>query len=151
MLVALSHEVRGTCDVGVDGLDLTALGEVVACRVDWVLLDWARSSAPVRPGMKPRRAEISRPATADPYARRPESRARGAVRGTCDVGVDGLDLTALGEVVACRVDWVLLDPAQAATTKGRPKKLDLSKSKSHNDLMAAASRARSGTEEAVTH
>ena len=32
------------------------------------------SSAPMRPGMKPRRAELSRPATADPYARRPDSR-----------------------------------------------------------------------------
>ncbi|KAJ5511925.1 HEAT type 2 [Penicillium expansum] len=73
------------------------------------------SSAPMRPAMKPRRPEISRPATADPYARRPESRAQ-----------------------------------SSSTQSTQPKKLDLSKSKSHNDLMAA-SRARSDSNESLAN
>lgn len=114
------------------------------------------SSAPMRPAMKPRRAELSRPATADPYARRPESRTQShstqstrqgtlsprAVRSKPSTPTTKAPLTA----PRTRPH----ESVHAATTKGRPKKLDLSKSKSHNDL-AAASRARSGSNDSVTN
>ncbi|KAJ5434134.1 hypothetical protein N7491_004729 [Penicillium cf. griseofulvum] len=95
------------------------------------------SSAPMRPAMKPRRPELSRPATADPYARRPESRAQSTKPSTP---------TSKAPLTAPRTRPH--ETAQAASAKDRPKKLDLSKSKSHNDLMAA-SRARSDSNESL--
>ncbi|KAJ5950597.1 uncharacterized protein N7479_009010 [Penicillium vulpinum] len=114
------------------------------------------SSAPMRPAMKPRRPEISRPATADPYARRPESRAQSsstqsirqattsprAIRSKTSTPTSKPPLTA----PRTRPH----ESAQATTTKGRPKKLDLSKSKSHSDLRAA-SHARSDSNESLTN
>lgn len=112
------------------------------------------SSAPMRPGMKPRRAELSRPATADPYARRPESRTQ--THSTQSIRQGTTSPRAVRSKTSTPTSKAPLsaprtrpnEPPQAATTKGRPKKLDLSKSKSHNDLMAA-SRARSDSNESL--
>ncbi|CAG7947421.1 unnamed protein product [Penicillium nalgiovense] len=114
------------------------------------------SSAPMRPGMKPRRAEISRPATADPYARRPESRAQSSSTHstrqatTSPRAVRSKPSTPTSQAPSTAPRTRPREAAQAATTKGRPKKLDLSKSKSHNDLMAA-SRARSDSNESLAN
>ncbi|KAJ5516598.1 hypothetical protein N7527_008158 [Penicillium freii] len=117
------------------------------------------SSAPMRPTMKPRRAEISRPATADPYARRPESRAQSSSTQSTQ---STRQATTSPRAVRSKPSTPTSKPpltaprtrphesAQPATTKGRPKKLDLSKSKSHNDLMAA-SRARSDSNESLAN
>ncbi|CAG8145692.1 unnamed protein product [Penicillium olsonii] len=108
------------------------------------------SSAPMRPGMKPRRAELSRPATADPYARRPESRTQTTREGTTSPrAVRSKTSTPTSRPPPAPRNR-LNESTQAATTKGRPKKLDLSKSKSHSDL-AAANRARSDSAESHTN
>ncbi|KAJ5158363.1 uncharacterized protein N7500_008014 [Penicillium coprophilum] len=105
------------------------------------------SSAPMRPAMKPRRPELSRPATADPYARRPESRAQSsstqATRQatTSPRAMRSKPTTPTPKAPLTAPRTRPHESVQPASTKGRPKKLDLSKSKSHNDLVAA-SRAR---------
>ncbi|KAJ5135338.1 uncharacterized protein N7515_004616 [Penicillium bovifimosum] len=114
------------------------------------------SSAPMRPGMKPRRAELSRPATADPYARRPESRnqttsTQSTRQGTTPPrSVRSKPSTPNSKAPLTAPRTRPHESTQAATTTGRPKKLDLSKSKSHNDLMAA-SRARSDSSDSLTN
>ena len=108
------------------------------------------SSAPMRPGMKPRRAELSRPATADPYARRPESRTQTTREATTSPrAVRSKPSTPTSKPLPAPRTRPH-EATQAGTTKGRPKKLDLSKSKSHNDL-AAANRARSDSNESLTN
>ncbi|KAJ5975783.1 Protein stu1 [Penicillium waksmanii] len=110
------------------------------------------SSAPMRPAMKPRRAEISRPATADPYASRPSSRAAQSSSKTpvsSPRSVRSKATTPSSKTISAP----RLRPheaGQTGTTRGKPKKLDLSKSKSHGDL-AAASHARSNSEDSVAN
>ena len=102
------------------------------------------SSAPMRPGMKPRRAELSRPATADPYARRPDSRTESRAQSGRQVGSPSSVRSKAATPSSKPINAPRLRPheaGQTGTTRGKPKKLDLSKSKSHGDL-AAASRAR---------
>lgn len=103
------------------------------------------SSAPVRPGMKPRRPELSRPATADPYARRPDSRTESRTQPTSKpVGSPRSVRSKASTPSSKPISAPRLRPheaSQGGTTRSKPKKLDLSKSKSHGDL-AAASRAR---------
>ncbi|KAJ5301417.1 hypothetical protein N7508_006280 [Penicillium antarcticum] len=114
------------------------------------------SSAPMRPGMKPRRAELSRPATADPYARRPESRTQSSHPSSASKPPTSSPRSVRSKpstpnakpLTAPRIRPHEPNPNGAA--KGRPKKLDLSKSKSHNDL-GAASRARSDSNESLTN
>jgi CLIP-associating protein 1/2 len=114
------------------------------------------SSAPMRPGMKPRRPEISRPATADPYARRPESRAQSTNPGSASKPTTSSPRSVRSKpstpnakpLTAPRIRPHESNPSGAA--QGRPKKLDLSKSKSHNDL-GAASRARSDSNDSLTN
>ncbi|OQE23822.1 hypothetical protein PENSTE_c008G00202 [Penicillium steckii] len=110
------------------------------------------SSAPMRPTMKPRRAEISRPATADPYASRPNSRAAQSSSKT-PVG-SPRSVKSKGSTPSSKpISAPRLRPhetGQSGTTRGKPKKLDLSKSKSHGDL-AAASHTRNNSEDSVTH
>ncbi|KAJ5832108.1 hypothetical protein N7474_000419 [Penicillium riverlandense] len=102
------------------------------------------SSAPVRPGMKPRRAELSRPATADPYAsRRPPSRGAGSPRTVRPKATTPTSKTLNAPRLRPHND----DPG-TNTTRGKPRKLDLSKSKSHDHLLAA-SRARSDSNDSV--
>lgn len=108
------------------------------------------SSAPMRPGMKPRRAELSRPATADPYARRPESRTQTTREGTTSPRTVRSKPSTPNPKPPLTSRPRQNEPTHAATTKGRPKKLDLSKSKSYSDL-AAANRARSDSAESVTN
>lgn len=108
------------------------------------------SSAPMRPGMKPKRAELSRPATADPYARRPESRTQTTREGTTSPRTVRSKPSTPNPKLSSTSRPRQNEATHAATTKGRPKKLDLSKSKSHSDL-AAANRARSDSTESVTH
>lgn len=108
------------------------------------------SSAPMRPGMKPRRAEISRPATADPYARRPESRTQTSREATTSPRAVRSKPSTPTSKTPSAPRLRLNESTQAATTKGRPKKLDLSKSKSHNDLVAA-NRVRSDSVESLTN
>lgn len=109
------------------------------------------SSAPMRPAMKPRRPEISRPATADPYARRPDSR---AARATSKPVSSPRSVRAKASTPSTKsINAPRLRPhdaGQTGTTRGKPKKLDLSKSKSHGDLNAA-SRARSDSADSVAH
>ncbi|KAJ5332424.1 HEAT type 2 [Penicillium brevicompactum] len=108
------------------------------------------SSAPMRPGMKPRRAELSRPATADPYARRPESRTQTTREATTSPrAVRSKTSTPTSKPPPAPRNRPN-ESTQAATTKGRPKKLDLSKSKSHHDL-GAANRLRSDSAESQTN
>ncbi|KAJ5727891.1 Protein stu1 [Penicillium malachiteum] len=110
------------------------------------------SSAPMRPAMKPRRAEINRPATADPYARRPDrpdSRAQTARQST----LSPRSIRSKASTPSSKpINAPRIRPHESgtATTRGKPKKLDLSKSKSHGDL-AAASRARSSSNESTNH
>jgi CLIP-associating protein 1/2 len=112
------------------------------------------SSAPMRPGMKPRRAELSRPATADPYARRPESRTQFSSTQSTRQGttsprsVRSKPSTPNSKAPLTAPRTRPHESTQGATTTGRPKKLDLSKSKSHNDLLAA-SRARSDSNDSL--
>ena len=111
------------------------------------------SSAPMRPAMKPRRAELSRPATADPYARRPErpdSRAQSARQQTVSPRAVRSKATTPSSKPISAPRLRPHESGQAGTTRGKPKKLDLSKSKSHGDL-AAASRARSDSDESTAH
>lgn len=110
------------------------------------------SSAPMRPAMKPRRAEISRPATADPYASRPNSRAAQSSSKT-PVGSPRSVRSKASTPSSKPISAPRLRPheaGQTGTTRGKPKKLDLSKSKSHGDL-AAASHARSNSEDSVAN
>ncbi|KAJ5620704.1 hypothetical protein N7510_004688 [Penicillium lagena] len=101
------------------------------------------SSAPVRPGMKPRRAELSRPATADPYAsRRPPSRAAGSPRTVRPKATTPTSKTLTAPRLRPHND------PGTNTTRGKPRKLDLSKSKSHDHLLAA-SRAHSDSNESL--
>ncbi|KAJ5771269.1 uncharacterized protein N7511_003320 [Penicillium nucicola] len=114
------------------------------------------SSAPMRPGMKPRRAELSRPATADPYARRPESRTQSTHPSSASKPPTSSPRSVKSKpstpnakpLTAPRIRPHEANPSGPA--KGRPKKLDLSKSKSHNDL-GAASRARSDSNDSLTN
>lgn len=109
------------------------------------------SSAPMRPAMKPRRAEISRPATADPYAQRPSSRA--AQTSGKPVGSPRSLKSKASTPSSKPINAPRLRPhesGQSGTTRGKPKKLDLSKSKSHGDLHAA-SRAPSDSDDSVAH
>lgn len=109
------------------------------------------SSAPMRPAMKPRRAEISRPATADPYASRPSSRA--AQTSSKPVGSPRSVKSKAATPSSKPISAPRLRPhesGQTGTTRGKPKKLDLSKSKSHGDLQAA-SRAPSDSDDSVAH
>lgn len=108
------------------------------------------SSAPMRPAMKPRRAEINRPATADPYASRPGSRAQ----TTSKPASSPRSVRSKASTPSSKpINAPRLRPhesGQAGTTRGKPKKLDLSKSKSHNDLQAA-SHARSDSDDSMAH
>ncbi|KAJ5091585.1 hypothetical protein NUU61_006455 [Penicillium alfredii] len=107
------------------------------------------SSAPMRPGAKPRRAELSRPATADPYARRPDSRAQSTKPIGSPHSVKSKSSTPSSKPLnAPRLRPH--DSGQTGTTKGKPKKLDLSKSKSYDHLLAA-SRPRSDSNESITN
>src|SRR4051794_14928700 len=98
----------------------------------------------MRPGMKPRRAELSRPAIADPYARRPESRAQSTNNSAASKPATSSPRSVRSKpstpntkpLAAPRIRPHESNPN--GTAKGRPKKLDLSKSKSHNDLGAAS-------------
>lgn len=101
--------------------------------------------------MKPRRAEINRPATADPYASRPSSRA--AQISSKPAGSPRSVRGKASTPSSKPINAPRLRPnetGQTGTTRGRPKKLDLSKSKSHGDLQAT-SRAPSDSDESVAH
>ncbi|GLI73994.1 suppressor of tub2 mutation [Penicillium ochrochloron] len=109
------------------------------------------SSAPMRPAMKARRPEISRPATADPYARRPDSRA--AQASSKPVSSPRSVRSKASTPSSKPINAPRLRPhdaGQTGTTRGKPKKLDLSKSKSHGDLIAA-SRGRSDSADSISH
>ncbi|KAI2790963.1 Protein stu1 [Penicillium oxalicum] len=108
------------------------------------------SSAPMRPAMKPRRPEISRPATADPYARRPDSRAaQNPGKTASSPRTMRTKATTPSSKPATGPRLRPQELEQSGTTRDRPKKLDLSKSKSHGDL-AAASRSHSESGESAT-
>lgn len=99
--------------------------------------------------MKPRRAEINRPATADPYASRPSSRA--AQVSSKPAGSPRSVRSKASTPSSKPINAPRLRPHESGstgTTRGKPKKLDLSKSKSHGDLQAA-SRAPSDSDEGV--
>lgn len=109
------------------------------------------SSAPMRPGAKPRRAEISRPATADPYASRPGSRAGQTTSKPVSSprSVRSKASTPSSKTISAP----RLRPheaGQTGTTRGKPKKLDLSKSKSHGDLRAV-SHSRSDSDDSIAN
>lgn len=104
--------------------------------------------------MKPRRAELSRPATADPYARRPDSRTESRAQPTNKAVGSPKSVRSKASTPSSKpISAPRLRPheaGQGGTTRGKPKKLDLSKSKSHGDL-AAASRARRDSASSVTN
>lgn len=109
------------------------------------------SSAPMRPAMKPRRAEVNRPATADPYASRPSSRA--AQTSSKPAGSPRTVRSKASTPSSKPINAPRLRPhesGQTGTARGKPKKLDLSKSKSHGDLQAA-SRSRSDSDDSVAN
>ncbi|KAJ5082505.1 Protein stu1 [Penicillium argentinense] len=110
------------------------------------------SSAPMRPAMKPRRAELSRPATADPYATRPSSRA--AQSSSKPPASSPRSVRSKASTPSSKpISAPRLRPheaGQTGTTRGKPKKLDLSKSKSHGDL-GVASRVRSDSDDSMAH
>ncbi|KAJ5127029.1 Protein stu1 [Penicillium atrosanguineum] len=109
------------------------------------------SSAPMRPGAKPRRAEISRPATADPYASRPGSRAG---QSTSKPASSPRSVRSKASTPSSKmISAPRLRPheaGQTGTTRGKPKKLDLSKSKSHGDLRAV-SHSRSNSDDSIAN
>lgn len=111
------------------------------------------SSAPVRPAMKPRRPELARPATADPYASRrhapidPRSKPAGKIENSPNAmskSVPTLKQTTGATQIRPRKDSV------HGNTKSKPKKLDISKTRTH-DPYAAASRSRSNSNESTMH
>lgn len=113
------------------------------------------SSAPMRPAMKPRRPELGRPATADPYARRSgteESRSR-ATTPKADGSPRTLKVkpsaTPSSKPASATRPRQKTDPAQTGTTTSKPKKLDISKSRLHDQQ--AASRSRSGSDDSPLH
>ncbi|KAJ5806583.1 Protein stu1 [Penicillium pulvis] len=106
------------------------------------------SSAPMRPAMKPRRPELSRPATADPYARRPESRTQTARQATLSPR-SVRSKTSTPSSKPLNAPRLRPQETQSGTTRGKPKKLDLSKSKSHGDLAGAAHHGRSDSNESI--
>lgn len=109
------------------------------------------SSAPMRPAMKPRRAELSRPATADPYASRPGSRAGQTT--SKPVGSPRSVRSKASTPSSKPISAPRLRPheaGQTGTTRGKPKKLDLSKSKSHGDLRAV-NHSRSNSDESIAN
>lgn len=105
------------------------------------------SSAPMRPAMKPRRPELGRPATADPYARRPgteEPRSRGTTPK-----VDNSPRTVKAKSAATPSSKSgggatrprqKTDPAHMGSTMSKPKKLDISKSRLYDGASSAHSR-----------
>ena len=109
------------------------------------------SSAPMRPGAKPRRPEISRPATADPYASRPGSRAG---QTTSKPAGSPRSVRSKASTPSSKmISAPRLRPheaGQTGTTRGKPKKLDLSKSKSHGDLRAV-SHSRSNSDDSIAN
>ncbi|KAJ6109376.1 Protein stu1 [Penicillium sp. IBT 16267x] len=107
------------------------------------------SSAPMRPAMKPRRAELSRPATADPYARRPESRTQTARQATLSPRPVRSKPSTPSSKPLNAPRLRPHESGQSGTTRGKPKKLDLSKSKSHGDLAGAAGHGRSDSNESI--
>lgn len=106
------------------------------------------SSAPMRPAMKPRRPELSRPATADPYARRPESRTQTARQATLSPR-SVRSKTSTPSSKPLNAPRLRPHETQSGSTRGKPKKLDLSKSKSHGDLAGAANHGRSDSNESI--
>jgi len=109
------------------------------------------SSAPMRPAMRPRRAELSRPATADPYASRPGSRAGQTT--SKPVSSPRSVRPKASTPSSNTISAPRLRPheaGQTGTTRGKPKKLDLSKSRSHGDLRAA-SHSRSNSDDSIAH
>lgn len=81
------------------------------------------SSAPMRPAIKPRRPEIARPATADPYARRPPtagSQPKGPSPSESPQKAQTNSATTPGAKSS------RLDTAPVSTTKSKPKRLDIS-------------------------
>ncbi|XHG06949.1 hypothetical protein AWENTII_010121 [Aspergillus wentii] len=113
------------------------------------------SSAPMRPAMKPRRPELARPATADPYASRKstatESRSKAPSRlDSSPRTTRTKSSTPSSKPPSATRPRQKTDPVHVSTTKSKPKKLDISKSRSH-DPHLAISRSRSNSNESTAH
>ena len=109
------------------------------------------SSAPMRPAMKPRRPELARPATADPYARRTgtdDSRSKTPRQDGSPRTVKTKPSTTPSSKPGSTRPQQRTDPTQTGTTMSKPKKLDISKSHLH-DQYATASRSRSGSDDSM--
>lgn len=105
------------------------------------------SSAPMRPAIKPRRPELARPATADPYAdRRPPSAASHTKTLSPEVS-PGKMRTRLAATPGAKPSSPArsksrLDAAPVSTAKSKPKRLDISALKS-SDARTTSNRLRS--------
>lgn len=109
------------------------------------------SSAPMRPAMKPRRPELARPATADPYARRTgtdDSRSKTPRQDGSPRTLKTKPSTTPSSKPSSTRPQQRTDPTQTGTTMSKPKKLDISKSHLH-DQYASASRSRSGSDDSM--
>lgn len=109
------------------------------------------SSAPMRPAMKPRRPELARPATADPYARRTgtdDSRSKTPRQDGSPRTLKTKPSTTPSSKPGSTRPQQRTDPTQTGTTMSKPKKLDISKSHLH-DQYATASRSRSGSDDSM--
>lgn len=122
------------------------------------------SSAPMRPAMKPRRPELNRPATADPYARRPGDEPRS--RGTTPKG-DGSpravrtrpSATPSSKTTGVTRPRQKTDPTAPTgmgSTMSKPKKLDISsKSRLHDGVSSShghgQGHSRHGSHDSTIH
>ncbi|OJJ49885.1 hypothetical protein ASPZODRAFT_149341 [Penicilliopsis zonata CBS 506.65] len=107
------------------------------------------SSAPMRPAMKPRRPELNRPATADPYASRKTTGtdSSSSKPKTSTTIVSGSPRTTTRAKTpskpssASRPRAAKADAMHLSSTKAKPKKLDISSFRSQ-DVHAVGSRSR---------
>ncbi|KKK20576.1 hypothetical protein ARAM_004038 [Aspergillus rambellii] len=102
------------------------------------------SSAPMRPATKPRRPEITRPATADPYASRKaaasdlHSKASSRMDSSPKVSRSKPSTPLSKSASSTRLRQKTEPPHTASTTKSKPKRLDISKSTRSKDHSVTA-------------
>lgn len=108
------------------------------------------SSAPMRPGIKARRPDIARPATADPYAERRPTSSSSHAKGFSPESSPGKMRPRLAATPGVKSSSPSrpksrLEGAALSTTKNKPKRLDIAGLKA-NETRTLPSRMRSDSE-----
>ncbi|RHZ66676.1 suppressor of tub2 mutation [Aspergillus turcosus] len=97
------------------------------------------SSAPMRPAAKPRRPELNRPATADPYAARRSVATDSSSKHSSPSAMKSKSSTPSSKSVSSTASRDRTDPV--GTTRDRPKRLVISKTRSHDTNTRQPSKA----------